>query len=74
LFPYILPSVSTITMNTNTALIMFAVIAAFGLVTAMLVVPIVPQAHAQGRAPECPPQSPSGGGNPSIAHGCGPIR
>jgi hypothetical protein len=61
-------------MNANTALIMFAVVAAFGLVTAMLVVPIVPQAHAQGRAPECPSQSPRGGGNPSIQHGCGPIR
>ena len=35
-------------MNTNTALIMFAVVAAFGLVAATLVVPIVPQAYAQG--------------------------
>jgi hypothetical protein len=61
-------------MNANTALIMFAVVAAFGLVTAMLVVPIVPQAHAQGRAPECPPQSPRSGGNPSIQQGCGPTR
>ena len=33
-------------MNSNTALIMFAVIAAFGLATATLVVPLVPQAHA----------------------------
>jgi hypothetical protein len=32
------------------------------------------QAQSQGKAPECPPQSPSGGGNPSIQHGCGPIR
>ena len=37
-------------MNSNTALIMFAAIAAFGLATATLVVPIVPQAHA---APQC---------------------
>jgi hypothetical protein len=35
-------------MDTNIVLIMFAVIAAFGLATATLVVPIVPQAHAQG--------------------------
>ena len=33
-------------MNSNTALIMFAVIAAFGLATATLVLPLVPQAHA----------------------------
>jgi hypothetical protein len=59
-------------MNTNTILLMFSVLAAFGLVAATLVVPIVPQAHAQGKAPECPPQSPRGGGNPSIQHGCGP--
>jgi hypothetical protein len=38
-------------MNVNTALIMFAVIAAFGLVTATLVLPIVPQVHAQGQGP-----------------------
>jgi hypothetical protein len=37
-------------MNAKTALIMFAVLAAFGLVTATLVVPIVPQAHAAGCA------------------------
>jgi hypothetical protein len=36
-------------MNVNTALIMFAVIAAFGLVTATLVLPIVPQ--VQGAPP-----------------------
>ena len=35
-------------MNVNTALIMFAVIAAFGLVTATLVLPIVPQVQAIG--------------------------
>ena len=33
-------------MNSNTTLIMFAVIAAFGLATATLVVPVVHQAHA----------------------------
>jgi hypothetical protein len=41
--------------NTNTALIMFAVIAAFGVVAATLVVPIVPQAYAQGRPSGVPP-------------------
>ena len=35
-----------IIMNSNTALMMLAVIAAFGLATATLVVPLVPQAHA----------------------------
>jgi hypothetical protein len=35
-------------MNTNTALLMFAVIAAFGLATATLVLPIVHEANAQG--------------------------
>jgi hypothetical protein len=43
-------------MNSNTALVMFAVIAAFGVVAATLVVPIVPQAHAAGKpsfAPRC---------------------
>jgi hypothetical protein len=43
-------------MNAKTALIMFAVLAAFGLVAATLVVPIVPQAHAQGclaKSSEC---------------------
>ena len=43
-------------MNTNTALLMLAVIAAFGLVTATLVVPILPQVHAQGytaRSSDC---------------------
>jgi hypothetical protein len=43
-------------MNTNTALIMFAVLAAFGVVAATLVVPIAPQAYAQGKpafAPRC---------------------
>ena len=34
-------------MNSNTVLIMFAVVAAFGLATATLVVPLVPQADAQ---------------------------
>jgi hypothetical protein len=38
-------------MNSNTALIMFAVIAAFGLATATLVVPLVPQAQAQPTGP-----------------------
>ena len=38
-------------MNTNTALLMFAVIAAFGLATATLVLPIVHEANAAGRAP-----------------------
>ena len=33
-------------MNSNTALMMLAVIAAFGLATATLVVSLVPQAHA----------------------------
>ena len=36
-------------MNSNTALLMFAVIAAFGLATATLVVPLLPQADAQGQ-------------------------
>jgi hypothetical protein len=36
-------------MNNNTVLLMFAVIAAFGLVTATLVVPILHQAYAAGR-------------------------
>jgi hypothetical protein len=43
-------------MNANTAIIMFAVLAAFGVVAATLVVPIVPQAHAAGKplfAPRC---------------------
>ena len=34
---------------------MFAVIAAFGVVAATLVVPIVPQAYAQGRPSGVPP-------------------
>jgi hypothetical protein len=42
-------------MNTNTAIIMFAVIAAFGVVAATLVVPIVPQVYAQGRPSGVPP-------------------
>ena len=42
-------------MNNNTALVMFAVIAAFGLATATLVVPLVPQADAQG----CPTPGPN---------------
>ena len=33
-------------MNSNTALIMFVVIATFGLATATLAVPLLPQAHA----------------------------
>jgi hypothetical protein len=41
-------------MNAKTALIMFAVLAAFGLVAATLVVPIVPQAHAAGCAAKGP--------------------
>ena len=44
-------------MNTNTALLMFAVLAAVGLVAATLVVPIVPQAHA------APPTT-----GPSVCH------
>jgi hypothetical protein len=35
-------------MNTHAALVMIAVMAAFGLATAMLALPIVPQAHAVG--------------------------
>ena len=35
-------------MDVNTTLIMFAVIAAFGLMTATLVLPIVPQVLARG--------------------------
>jgi hypothetical protein len=38
-------------MNIKTAVVMFAVVAALGLVAATLVVPIVPQAHAQGAPP-----------------------
>jgi hypothetical protein len=34
-------------MNTNTALLMFALIAAFGLATATLALPIVHEANAQ---------------------------
>ena len=37
-------------MNTKTAVVMFAVLAALGLAAATLVVPIVPQAHAD---PQC---------------------
>jgi hypothetical protein len=43
-------------MNTNTALIMFAVIAAFGMATATVVMPILNEAHAAGKpafAPRC---------------------
>jgi hypothetical protein len=46
-------------MNAKITLVMFAVLAALGLVAATLVVPIVPQAHAQGkRGAFCPSQSP----------------
>ena len=43
-------------MNTNTALIMFAVIAAFGLATAMVVIPLADQAQAQQRPPNAASQ------------------
>jgi hypothetical protein len=47
---------STITMNANTMLIMFAVIAAFGVVMATVaVLPIIPQANALVRATGGPP-------------------
>ena len=42
-------------MRISTVLIMFAVIAAFGLITATLVAPIAPQAQAQIR--KLPPQA-----------------
>jgi hypothetical protein len=42
-------------MNTRTALVIFTILAVFGLVTATLAVPIVPQAHAQGRQGGPPP-------------------
>jgi hypothetical protein len=35
-------------MNANTAFIMFAVMAAFGLATATIVIPILNEAHAAG--------------------------
>jgi hypothetical protein len=44
-------------MNTNTTLLMFAVVAAFGLVMATLVLPVVPQASA-ARPPGKPPCGP----------------
>ena len=47
MFAYILLVASTITINTNTVLIMFAVLAAFGLVMATVaVLPIMQQANA----------------------------
>ena len=43
-------------MNANTALTIFAVLAAFGLVmaTAAVILPIVQQANAVARKPSCP--------------------
>jgi hypothetical protein len=43
-------------MNTNTVFIMFAVIAAFGLATAMVVIPLADQAQAQQRPPNAASQ------------------
>jgi hypothetical protein len=43
-------------MNSNTALIMFAVIAAFGVATATVVIPILNEAHAiavPAKRPSC---------------------
>jgi hypothetical protein len=62
--------------NKNDTVKMLVFIALATFLVGAVAATIIPaqQANAQGRAPECPTQSPRGGGNPSIQQGCGPIR
>jgi hypothetical protein len=64
--------------NNNNTLKMLVFIALATVMAGAVAATVIPaqqaDAQSQGKAPECPTQSPSGGGNPSIQHGCGPIR
>ena len=62
--------------NNNNTLKMLVFIALATVMAGAVAATVIPvqQADAQGRAPECPPQSPRGGGNPAIQQGCGPAN